>query len=294
MQEREEEIRNRKVGMMVSAGVHALLFIAFLFILAWRAPDPPLPEYGIELNFGLSDVGTGEVQPEQNATPSESQEEAAPEEVPEETVEEPMEEVTPVEEATIEPVEEVEETTANTQESPAVIPEEKKEVEKPLEEKKVEEKKEETKPVETKKPENPNTGAKGTEGESNKPQNANQGDNVDKVGDKGNEQGTLDSRALYGNPGGGGGSSLEMAGWTWDFIPKPNDTSNESGRIVFEIKIDDMGQIISVRTLERSVSPAVEKVYRAEVEKLTFSKTSDNTIVAPMSTGKITFVIKSK
>lgn len=293
MEEREEEKKNRKVGIMVSAGLHALLLIAFLFILAWREPDPPLPEYGIELNFGTSEVGTGEVQPERPAETTDSEEEAAPEEVPEEAELEPVEESQP--EQVSEPTEEVVETTTNTQQSPQVVPDVKEEVKKPeVKEEKKEEKKPETKPVETKDPVKPESGAKGDEGESDKPQNTSHGDNADSEGDKGDERGTLDSRALYGTPGGGGGSSLEMTGWMWDFKPEPNDTSNENGRIVFEVKIDDMGEIISVRTLERSVSPAIEKIYRAEVEKLTFSKTSNNAIVAPISTGKITFVIKSK
>lgn len=279
----------------MSAGLHALLLIAFLFILAWREPDPPLPEYGIELNFGTSTVGTGEVQPEQPAETTDSEEEAAPEEVPEEAEEQPVEQTQPEEVA--EPTEEVVETTSNTQESPEVIPDVKKEVKKPevKEEKKVEEKKPETKPVETKDPVKPKTGAKGDEGESKTPQNASHGDNLNSEGDKGNEEGTLDSRTLYGRSGGGsGGPALEMTGWTWDFIPDPDDTSNENGRIKFEIKVDDMGEIISIKTLERSVSPAIEKIYREEVEKLTFSKTSGNSIVAPVSTGIITFVIKSK
>ena len=87
---------------------------------------------------------------------------------------------------------------------------------------------------------------------------------------------------------------MDMSGWMWDFEPKPDDTSSETGRIVFEIKVDDQGEILSVRRLESTVSPTVEKIYRQEVEKLTFSKTSSNAIVAPISTGKITFVIKSK
>ncbi|MFN2302296.1 MAG: hypothetical protein ACK2TV_01060, partial [Anaerolineales bacterium] len=93
----------------------------------------------------------------------------------------------------------------------------------------------------------------------------------------GDRQGTLDSRALYGTYGGGGGSSLELAGWIWDFEPDPRDTSNEDGRIVFKIKIDDMGQIISVKTLESTVSPDVERIYKTEVKSLTFSPISTNT-----------------
>jgi hypothetical protein len=62
-----------------------------------------------------------------------------------------------------------------------------------------------------------------------------------------------------------------LSGWRWDFEPNPPDTSNENGKIVFEIKIDDRGEIISVRTLEKTVSPEVERIYRQEVESLTFS-----------------------
>jgi len=120
------------------------------------------------------------------------------------------------------------------------------------------------------------------------------GDNTNKVGDKGDDEGDLDARALYGNKGGGGGSSLDMSGWLWDWVPQPNDPTSESGKIVFEIKIDEQGEILSVRTIERSVSPAVERIYREEVQKLTFSKTSENTQPAPLSAGKITFIIKAK
>ena len=61
-----------------------------------------------------------------------------------------------------------------------------------------------------------------------------------------------------------------MSGWNWDYLPKPAVTSKESGRVVFEIKIDENGEIISVRTVEKTVSDALEKIYRAEVVKLTF------------------------
>lgn len=291
----QEEKKNKRTAAIVSAVIHSLLLLVFLFVMAWREPDPPLPEYGIELNFGLADVGSGEVQPEIEANESTLEEEAAPEEqsVQEaETEEEVVEEV----ETSVEPI--VEESSTNVQESPDVVA---KEVEKVIEEPVVkEEEKEVVKKEVVKKEEKkeevikPKDGADGKDGDSKAKQQANQGDNTNEVGDKGDEKGTLDSRALYGKPGGGDGSALDMTGWIWDFKPRPNDKSTENGRIVFEIKIDDQGEILSVKTLERSVSPAVEKIYRSEVEKLTFSKTSDNSLVAPVSTGKITFVIKSK
>ncbi len=289
-----QEKKNKRTAAIVSAVVHSLLLLVFLFVMAWREPDPPLPEYGIELNFGLSEVGSGEIQPEIEANESESEEEAAPEEEAQEEVDIEEEVVEPTE-ATSEPI--VEESTDNVQESPDVV---EKKVEEVIEEPVVEEKpnkepkKEEVKEEKVEEVKQPENGADGNEGEAESKQQANQGDDTNEVGDKGNEQGTLDSRALYGKPGGRDGSALDMTGWIWDFKPKPNDQSSENGRIVFEVKIDDQGEILSVRTLERSVSPAVEKVYRSEVEKLTFSKTSDNSLAAPISTGRITFVIKSK
>ncbi len=121
-----------------------------------------------------------------------------------------------------------------------------------------------------------------------------QGDNANKTGDKGNPEGKLDARALYGTQGGGNGASLDMTGWMWDFIPKPNDPTTESGRIVFEVKVDDQGEIIGVKTVEKTVSSTVEKIYRQAVEQLTFSRTSDNTVPASVSTGRITFILKSR
>src|SRR5690606_20927916 len=67
----------------------------------------------------------------------------------------------------------------------------------------------------------------------------NQGDDTKQPADKGKEEGKIDERALYGAKGKANGGSLEMAGWQWDFLPKPNDTSNENGKIVFQSTIGD-------------------------------------------------------
>jgi hypothetical protein len=127
------------------------------------------------------------------------------------------------------------------------------------------------------------------------PGSSSQGEKENKAGDVGNPYENVESRALYGKQGGSaGGPSLDLAGWRWDYEPNPNDNYEENGRVVFEIRVNDNGEVIGVRTLEKTVSPTVEQLYRREVEKLTFSPTSDNTIPAPISTGKITFIIQSK
>jgi periplasmic protein TonB len=290
MKAEDQEKQNKRIAAITTVAVNALVCFLLFLIVAWRAPDPPLPEYGIELNFGMDSEGFGDVQPTTPVgTPTPKNE------TPEEKVKEVAETSPPVTETKTEQV-------VTEEESPVAIKEEKKPDPKPVE--KTPEKPKE-KPAEKEQPKpdpkavyKPNatdkpagTSTNSGEGREGKP--GNHGDNPGTTGDKGNPQGSLDSKALYGKPGGGGGgSSLEIAGWVWDHIPKPNVPNNESGRIVFEIKVNDEGELIHIKTLERSVSPEAERICRAELQRLSFSKTGTN--VPLLSTGKITFVITSK
>jgi protein TonB len=314
MSEEEQEKKNKKIALIYTTIIQVVLVVALFFIVAWRAPDPPLPEYGIELNFGMDTEGFGEIQPETPVGNKGKQEEQ-----PEESKPKVEEEAPVVEEKVQEEVKPVEAKPEEQQvvsklESPVVVKEKKEEVkpvEKPAEkpvEKKVEPKVEEKpKVVEEKKAEekpkvNPDavykpnaqegaSDAKTTDNKAGTP--GNHGDDPGKTGDKGSPQGTLDAKALYGKPGGGsGGSSLELSGWMWDDKPNPNVPNNESGRLVFEVKVDSNGDIISIRTLERSVSTETEQICKKSVEKLSFIKTGSN--VPEVSTGKITFVIRAK
>lgn len=276
----QREKKNNRIALITSVGVHAALFLIFMFAVAWRAPDPPLPEYGIQLNFGLDMQGSGEVQPE---TPvgdeQQDQEDQTEAKLQDEVI---QDEAKPSESKP------VEQQVTTTQESPLTVKkEEKKDPEKPKE--KVQEKPQEkvTPKEEVKTAYKP---AEKTEGKTG--QLGNQGDDKGKTGDKGDPKGSLDAKSLYGKQGGGsGGSSLDLAGWQWDEIPKPNVPNNDSGRVVFEIKVDADGEIISIKTLERSVSLESENICRKEIEKLTFTKTGSN--VPAISTGKITFVVRS-
>ncbi len=109
------------------------------------------------------------------------------------------------------------------------------------------------------------------------------------------EANTVDERGLYQTqPGTQAGVKLDLDGWMWDTAPKPKDDTEESGRIVFEIKIDELGEIVAVKTLEKTVSPLVEKLYKDALTELTFSRTSDNIAYAPVYTGKVTFVLRTK
>jgi periplasmic protein TonB len=310
------EKKRRTTAMAISVVFHAGILLLFFFIMAWRAPDPPLPEYGIELNFGTDNVGSGNVQstsPANNAPKVADAKPNPPAPQPEPVKAEPLPE--PEVKATPAPtpaptVQEV--PVTQPEPSPAVV-EKKEPVKKPEPKPVVEEKpKEEPKPKVEEKPKEPapkpvnqnalmtptKPGSGGKEGTSDKPAGNNNGDDTGKVGDKGNPEGKLDARALYGTPGagnggGGNGASISVTGWTWDKKPNVKDNSNESGKIIFQIKVDDMGQIISVTTKESTVSPAIAALYKKALEGLYLQQTSSND-PAPISVGTVVFVIEAK
>lgn len=274
------EKKNRIIGISVSVGLHILLLLLFLWVTAWKEPYPPLPEYGIELNMGIDNQGSGN----EPVSAQETEEiEETPTEESEETVEDQVEETTDAEaedvvEEVSEPAEEVVEEAVTDEEAPVKVedtPTEKAK-ETPKKEEK-EEKKEEPKA-------NPNALFPGD--------SKSQGETNDKEGDQGNPEGEVDAEAMMGPQGGGSGSQLDMSGWKWDSPPRPNDTSQQNGKIVFEIRVDSNGEVISVRAIETTVSAEVVKIYQDEVAKLSFSRTSGGK-TAPQSKGTITFLIRS-
>lgn len=279
-----EEKKNKTISLTITVVFHALLLLCCLFAWKWYPPNPPLPDYGVELNFGLDEAGYGDLQTTAPPSDATSTDDAAPgnpetEVLPDET--------TPAEETPVATEEANNQTlTTDNPESPIAIPEENKKPEKPREEKKAE-------PV--RKTTVNEDGAGGRNGKGKETPGNNNGDKPGAVGDQGDPNGSLDAKALYGKPGkGGNGTSLQMTGWMWDEKPNVKDKSTEEGKIVFEIKVDQDGTIINVETLESTVSPAVEKIYKKEVENLTFTRTRDNINAAPISVGKISFIIKSK
>ena len=284
----KEERKNHVVGIFTSVGIHVALLIAFLFMIAWRAPNPPLPEYGIELNFGLDDSGSSEIQPDKPV--------GSTEELKEETAKEKIEEIKEPSQAEVKPEtsKPIEEAVSKL-ESPVVVKEIKKEakvVEKPKEDKKVETK---TEVPETKKETSSSDTKKATTDASKTGVQGNQGDDKGKVGDKGSPEGSLDAKALYGKQGGGGGGfALQMAGWNWDEQPNaPKLPDNENGRVVFEIEVDENGEITSIKTVERSLSPEAEKICRQEIEKRSLVRTSAG-VTPERSKGRVAFVLRTQ
>ena len=286
----EQEKKNQRIGLFISLGIHALLLLVFVFVMAWTEPDPPIPEYGIEMNFGMVDKGSGREQPKQLAeVVKTSQEEAKPE--PEPVPTQPVEQV--AEEAqTAANSPTPSQQSAEVEDPNAVVEKTKAKPASKSETKKKADKKSKTKEeVKTKKTtESKSSGQK----QSGKKSAAQGQGNTNKAGDQGKKDGKIDSRALMGDSGSKNGFSLDMTGWSLESPPSVNENSSETGKIVFEIKVDEYGDIVSVKTKEKTVSAGVERVYRQAVESLVFVQSADNLNPPPMSVGEITFIIKSR
>lgn len=318
----EQEKKDKKFSMIMSGIVHGTLLILLFFLVAWREPDPPIPEYGIELNFGLEQAGFGDteresdaqIQDTENDTPpdAEVESEDASEETPVE--ETPVEEVkTLVKEAVKEPVKETPKEAvkaAEVQKTESPVKVEEKKVEK-VEEKKeevvppVEEKKVETPPVEKKvepKPKPKPTvderavmgGGKKTDTNSTDPASNNQGKVTDTRGNMGDPTGKTTAN---GTKAGGAdlGVSLSLDGWKWQAPPTEKDDSQIDGIIKFRIEVDDRGTVINVTKIPGTTisDNTIIEFYKKQVEKLSFVQTDPNKSAALLSRGEITFVIKT-
>ncbi|WP_207430458.1 hypothetical protein [Sabulibacter ruber] len=288
-----------RIKALVGATLFYIVLFAVFYFIVFKTPNPPLGGgEGIVLNYGLDAEGFGDIQTLASANASTNTEDSKPARQIEEQVQTPQPQ--PQQQPTAEAQEEKVITTDD--EGPVAIPP--KEVAKPV-----------TTPREVAKPEpakpapvvekpralypgkSTTNGANGRNGTSNNPTGNNNGDRPGKVGDQGDPNGSIDSKALYGTPGkgtggGGGGSGLNLPGWRYDVAPKPDPFDNETGIVKFEIKIDGNGDLVSVRVLESNVSPKVVNWYKEQVQKTSFSRTSNGSGGAG-ATGTITFILRA-
>jgi len=294
--ENQQEKKNKRIAFLVSVGLHASLFLTFFFLISWRAPYPPAPEYGVVLNYGLDNQGGGDIQPETPVGDSHADDKSTEMQADEKKLQvEPNKDAAQKEEVK----EEKTDATLSDENSEVTVKTEKNKIEDKPKDKvdKVEPKKEVKAKVEEKKVVKNEAVYPNNSGSKKGETNQSQGDDPGKVGDKGNPEGKLDAKALYGKPGGGGGGNgfgLGMSGWAWTKEPKiPNLPDNEDGRIVFEIECDEDGEIVGITTLERGLSAKAEQLLKDEIQKNSLQKTSGGAAPAK-SKGRVVFVLKTK
>ena len=318
------EKSHKSQGLIGSLVFHAaILAIFFFFVL--NTPNPPLADggSGIELNYGNFEEGSGDLQTLNTPGNDPSKEpNTTTEPLPAETTLPPAD-PTPIES---EPLPQEEEMVLT--DNPEDVALETKKVEQPKEIKeKIKEPEKVEKPEKIKEPEKTDKTEKKAEvvpaktkpidkniqpvksASDGKPGTVdakgggnNNGDREGKVGDQGNPEGNLNAKALYGNPGEGGdgsggtgGNKLDMTGWKLAFKLEKKDITNENGKIVYQIKVDDKGELVSIIPIEKTVSPVVEKFYRQQIEdNWAVDRTKDNTNPPPIATGKYTVFVRSK
>ena len=284
---------HRREALIGTLLVHGVLLLLFIFTV-FKGPNPPLAALaggdGVELNYGLDEAGSGNIQSMAPANASQNRADSRP------PIASPDPQPRPVATAQADPTPPSQEKiiTSEAEESPvSEAPVETSAT--PKEEVKVALKPKRQVAVTFSPRGSASGGGNGVNGASNAPTGNSNGDHPGTVGDQGDPNGTLDAKALYGAPGHGGtGSSpgsggLSMSGWAFENRPNEQDASSERGKVVLKIKITEEGEVESVSVVSTSVSPSVTNFYKDLVyRKATFRRTNQGSGGA---TGFITYNI---
>ena len=279
-----QEKKNKNIGLFATLIVHALLIVAFVFLVAWREQIPPPEPIGMSMNFGFSDDGFGDLQPERNATQEQEyqeetqdhtqQEADMPKQV--ETVSDPVETTQP-------PSEALQEIGPVKAENPIV--QEQPKTETPVKTETVQDKPQPQ-------PEKIRSVYSGPPTDNTNNANS-QGNTEGTTGDAGNKDGALDSNSSTGPGEGGGGFDHTFSGWDIN-LSIPDDKPEATGLLVFEITIDEYGRIETLRKLTTTGYPVAEKFYEDLIRRqMSFSYKLTGS-APPFSKGKISFNLKMK
>ena len=302
---RSTENKNRGIGLVVTIVVHALLFLLLLFMYI-TPPDPPYQDDagGMAVNYGTSDVGTGD---EQQYT-------AVPVKVAET---QPTPTPTPTPPPT--PTASTEDLVTQDDEDAAVVESKKKPVkkEKPVKPnpdatyKPVKKPVAETKPVEPKPTVDKNAlfsagaqgkpnhstgdGEGGGKGDQGKPDGDDRSRNYHGKGTgdgSGNGPGSGHGPGGYG-PGGGGPSNVRLTGRSLRSRPAIKNTcENTKGKVVIAIKVDRSGHVTDARFTQSGSTTGDDcliAIARQAAMKYVFD---ENSAAAETQTGSITFIFK--
>lgn len=237
----QDTSKNKLMALGGTILFHALLFLIFILIV-FKTPIPPFPETGgngIEVNFGTSEDGMGDIQPDELAdastTPSTAEEVADP----------PIEISTPVR-PSARPI-----LTQETEEAPSEV--------------KIEPTENATNTTATEPvPEPRKVNTKGLyKGKNQAGGSTAQGEGeTNKAGDQGVKEGSRDSK--YHGPGGGngdtpgpgtdgpggdgkGGPRYSLTNRKANSIPVPRAAFQEDGKVVVEITVDKNGNVIKAK-----------------------------------------------
>ena len=250
----------------VISGIATALFLLLVMLVCmafgYDPPDPPIPEEGVEVNVGNSDIGFGD-----NPMPEASEPSSAPR-----------------------PASATEQiSTQNTESSVPLYSSPK-----PSTAKHDNQTPTTTKPEPPKEPEiNKNALFNGNKGNKNNNQNAGSEGNTSGSGNMGKEGGDPNSGRYDGQPG-KGGPGFSLAGRSAKALPSPNNTINKEGTVVVKIWVNREGNVTQVSAPEKGstvTDAALVNQAKAAARNAKFSAKAD----APeVQTGTITYVFRTR
>jgi outer membrane biosynthesis protein TonB len=253
------ETKNKRIGLTATIVLHVVLVILFIFF-GMTHMNPPPEEEGITINFGTSEMGMGDVQPEEVASTS----------TPQETIDNTPEE-TPTEASADQDI------LTTTEDAPAVETKKKKEEPKEVKE-----------PVkEEPKPDKNLTDAL-SNWKNNKNTNSGEGD-TQQAGDQGSTDGDLNSTNRAGG-GQGNGVSFNLSGRSMLAAPRIKDDSQEEGKVVVDIIVDNTGKVVRATPGARGSTTASSILYEKAQKAAYATKFNANPNAAQEQKGQMTFI----
>ncbi|WP_127844650.1 energy transducer TonB [Psychroflexus aestuariivivens] len=282
--------KHEKKSFVITSVIYILFFL-LMFFFGLTYMDPP-EERGIAVNFGTTDVGSGDVQPTEPIKTSPQQNTPPPQEVEETSTEEVEEEV----------------LTQDTEDAPVIEDEKEKEetpeevTEKPEEEtqekvEKVEETKPDPEPEPKPDPKPDQSVTDAMESMMNGPENdgeAEGGEGDDnQAGDKGDPDGDPNAKNYYGTGKGlDGDGNYRLGGRKALNKEKFVQKCDESGEVVVKIEVDRQGNVIratpGVKGTTNSSSCLTEPAKRAALA----TKFNSDPDAPSRQIGFITYVFK--
>lgn len=218
-----EYIKKHKTGIIGTIIFHVII-VAIFMIFGYSTPLPLPDEEGILINFGDSDDGFGQVEPQYSESAQQESIEESQESVPETTSSES-------DNGSI---------TQDFEEAPAVKEqgEKKEEIKKETETETV---KEETPEVKEERKVNENALFPGRN--RNSDNNSSEGE-TEGQGNQGSTTGSVDSKNHTGGESmGTNGTSFSLAGRNPESLPKPEYKYQIEGKVVVEITVDKNGNV---------------------------------------------------
>jgi outer membrane biosynthesis protein TonB len=261
--------KHKRKGL-IKASIIMILLVILMFISGLTYLDPP-PETGIAVNFGTSDMGSGNIQPQQNTPPK-----------PKKIIKNTPQTKPQIKEEVL---------TQNNEEAPVI---KKKKKKKPVRDNKPQPdtKPKEEKPVPDKNITDILNNVKNAPGENT---NNSKGEGTDNTqGDKGSRDGDPNASGYYGNGGSGGGGTGNYRLGNRKALnkPKPDFNCNEQGIVVVKIYVDAQGHVKKAQPGMKGTTNPAPCLLEAAKKAALKTKWSPDANAPTLQIGKIIYHFK--